>query len=191
MSSNFIQELVEARFFRYQENFQGKKASDLATTLFLLLLLLEVLRKYDPSYAQRYAKETFTYGSFDGIRSYATDVHNLIAVLSDSKNQFKVVQDRSIFVPEFALKRHFRDVMYSTREFALNRSFFIQLASDLGVTDSAAMTARRTINDYVKVGPQAFRDAAERINLRLNDLAINCDIHWHYKTQVRSQVLSQ
>lgn len=186
MSDNFIVQLTEARFFRYHDNFNGKKASDLATTLYLLLLLLESTRKYDPNYAKYYATQTFTYGNFDGIRSYATDVHNLIAILNDSSNQANIIKDKRVVVPEFAMKRYFRDLMWGTREFALNRSFFIQLSSDLGITDGNALTARRMLVDYVDVSPAEFYDASERVNRRLNDLAINCDLHWHYKTELRN-----
>jgi len=181
----FIQDLVEARFFRYQDNFDDKSISSLATTLFLLLLLLEVSRRYDPDYAQRYCKQTYTMGNFDGVRSYATDVHNLVAVLNNKHLRSKLDIDKNIHLPEFAIKRYFRDVMWGTREHNFNRSFFIQLSSDLGVTDPNARAARRNIIDYANLTPQEYYDTAERINRRLNELAINCDLHWNYKTEIR------
>lgn len=184
----FIRNLVEARFFRYQDNFDGKRISDIATTLYLLLLLVEISRRFCPEYAQRYCKQTFTMGNFDGIRSYATDVHNLIAVLNNKHLRDKLDIDRTVHLPEFAIKRYLRDVMWGTREHNLNRSFFIQLSSDLGVTDPNTRTARRNIIDYHSLTPQEYYDTAERISRKLNDLAINCDLHWYYKTEIRSKL---
>ena len=184
----FIQSLTEARFFRYQDNFDGKHVSSLATTLYLLLLLLEATRRYDKSYAQNYCKTTFLYGDFDGIRSYSTDIHNLIAVLNNKKYQNRIIHDRNIHIPEFALKRYFRDVMWDSRESPINRSFFIQLSGDLGVTDGNTKTVRRTLIDYGAYSQQEYWDATERINRRLNDLAINCDLHWHWKSNLRNHI---
>lgn len=184
----FIQSLIEARLYRYQDDFNSKKVSDLSNALYLMMLLLEVIRRYDKDYAQRYCKQTYTYGDFDGIRSYATDIHNVIAVLNNDKYQQKMLQDRRIYVPEFALKRYFRDVMWGSREHFFNRSFFIQLSSDLGVTDGNAKTARRNIIDYDQITQQEYWDTSERINRRLNDLAFNTDIQWYYKTEVRPKL---
>ena len=184
----FIQNLNEARFFRYQDNFDGKRVSNLASTLYYLMLLIEVLRRFDNEYAVRYCKQTFTFGDFDGVRSYATDVHNLIAVLNNDRYKNKLNQDKRVFVPEFALRRYFRDVMWGSREHSINRSFFIQLSSDLGVTDGSAKMARRNIIDYADTTEQQYWDTAERINRRLNDLAINCDIQWYYKTELRTKL---
>lgn len=188
MAADFINSLIEARFFRYQENFDGRKISELANTLFLLMLLLEVVRQFNPEYAQYYSKQTYTYGDFSGIRSYATDIHNLIAILQNEKLQSKIIKDKAIFVPEFAIKRYFRDVMWGTREYYLNRSFFMQLSQDLKINDSNTQTARRTIIDYTKSSKQEIVDAADRINRRLNDLAINCDLHWWYKNNLKSRI---
>ena len=81
-----------------------------------------------------------------------------------------------------------RDVMWGSREHSINRSFFIQLSSDLGVTDGSAKMARRNIIDYADTTEQQYWDTAERINRRLNDLAINCDIQWYYKTELRTKL---
>ena len=40
----FIQNLNEARFFRYQDNFDGKRVSNLASTLYYLMLMIEVFK---------------------------------------------------------------------------------------------------------------------------------------------------
>ena len=48
--------------------------------------------------------------------------------------------------------------------------------------------ARRNIIDYADLTEQQYWDTAERINRRLNDLAINCDIQWYYKTEVRTKI---
>ena len=182
---NFIQDLLESRVFRYEDNFDKKPISDIATTLFFLLLLIEVMRRFDADYAQRYCKQTFTMGDFDGIRSYATDVHNIIAVLNNKQLRSKLQDDRNVHLPEFAIKRYFRDMMLGQRDHNINRAFFIQLGSDLGITDSNAKAARRNIIDFSSLTQQQYFDTAERINRKLNDLAINCDLQWYYKSNVR------
>jgi hypothetical protein len=184
----FIQDLHEARLFRYQDSFDGKRISDMSTALYLMLLMIEVLRRYDDKYAVHYCQQTYTLGNFDGIRSYATDTHNLIAVLNNERYQKKMLQDKRIFVPEFALRRYFRDVMWGSREHFFNRSFFIQLSTDLAVSDSGVKTARRNIIDYSDVTQQVYWDTAERINRKLNDFAFNTDIQWYYKTEVRQHI---
>jgi hypothetical protein len=150
-----------------------------------MFLMLEVLRRYDAEYAIKYAKDTFTYGDFSAVRSYATDLHNLLAGLVQKMPEADVF----VTIPEFLIKRHFREVMYGQRTLQMTRQFYYQLEQDLGINNSSLKSVRRNIIDYTNLSPAEYLDSAERVHRLLLNLAPNTDIHWHYKSVVRDKLL--
>lgn len=187
--NNFIQSLIEARVFRYAEDFEGKKVSTIGECIFAMMLMLESMRRIDPEWAKRYARDTLLLGNFEGVRSYGTDLHNLIALLTNPASRKKLTGDKFVYVPEFALKRYFRDLMNGTRPRALDRQMFIQIENDLAVVNSNLNSARRSLVSYPEISSESFQDAVERVSRVLNNLAINTDLQFYYKNNVRYELL--
>lgn len=181
----FIQELVEARVFRYDQDFNRKSRSDIALTTYAMFLMLEILRRYDAEFATKYAKDTFTYGDFSAVRSYATDLHNLLAGLAQKMPEADVF----VSVPEFLIKRHLREIMYGQRTIQLTRQFYFQLEQDLGINNTAMKSVRRNIIDYTDLSAAEYLDSAERVHRLLLNLAPNADLHWRYKSTIRDKLL--
>lgn len=190
---SFLQSLVEARLFRYESDFSNKKVSYVAKVAYCLFLMCEVLRHYDSEFMKKYAQDTYFYGDFSGVRTYATDLHNVLAVLSNSDLRDKLGKDVSgITVPQFAINRYLRDLTAGVRggEKSLDRQFFYQLQSSFKVNDSDLSTIRRNLVDIDVVSKQEYRDSAERLNRILDNLAIYTDLQWEYKTVIRQKLLN-
>jgi len=188
----FIEELTEARLFRYESELKGKSVSELAKILFLNLLMLEILRIVDPYYVQKYSKDTFHYGSFKGIRSYATDLHNLIAALTDWEVRIRLSNDNGISVPMMALKRYFQELAIGNRgpvQQSQDRSLFYQLQSDLRVQEGVVSHVRRALTNLYDIEPNELMDMAERISRMLDSMGTFTDVHWHYKQSARHKVI--
>lgn len=191
-SSPFIQSLIEARLFRYEGDFSGKKVSQVGTIAYCLFLMCEVLRHYDSTFVKKYASDTYFYGDFSGVRTYATDLHNILAMLSNSGLRSKLKNDANVTVPQFAINRYLRDLAGGVRgtEKALDRQFFYELQSKLKISDSNLSTIRRNLVDVQYVSNQEYRDSAERLNRILDSIAIYTDLQWEYKTVVRQKLLN-
>jgi hypothetical protein len=181
----FIQSLTEARLYRYDQDFSSKSASDIALTVYAMFLMLEVMRRYDSDFAIKYAKDTFTYGDFSSVRSYATDLHNLLAGLDQKLPR----SDVFLTIPEFGIKRHLREIMYGQRTIQLTRQFYLQLEQDLAIQNSALKSVRRNIVDYINLSQAEYLDSAERLHRLLLSLAPYADLHWRYKSAVRDKLL--
>ena len=189
----FIRSLVEARIFRYEGDFSNKSVPSIAKALMLMMLMAQVFRLYNQNYIQKYAKDTFFYGDFEGVRSYATDLHNIIAALKNKDIRSQMSSDNGLSVPEFAIKRYFRDIMSGARtpEKSLDRQFFYGLQSDLKISDAAISMIRRILVDVERATSKEYLDAAERVNRMLDNLAIYTDIQWEYKTNVRQKLINK
>ena len=191
-SLSFVKSLTEARLFRYEDDFKNKSVPQMAKVLYLLMLLVEVLRHFDSQFVKNYSRQTYLYGSFRGIRSYATDLHNVIASLADWDVRKTMKGENGLTVPEFMLNRYFRDLTSGARagESSLDRQLFYKLQSDLKVSDGELSLIRRNLTYVQYIDKQEMFDMAERVNRILDSTAIYSDLQWHYKTSLRNKLLS-
>ena len=84
MAFEFIrEELAEARYIRNHRDTVGKSAGNLADGFFEHLLVLQQMRFENPAWAKKYAKDTLKFQSFTSVRTGATDLHNLTAIISN------------------------------------------------------------------------------------------------------------
>ena len=74
-------EMTEARLFKNPKQFVTQSGDDIAANVYAHLLGVQAMRYTDPGRASTYARNTLKYSGFDGVRSGATDLHNLIAGL--------------------------------------------------------------------------------------------------------------
>jgi hypothetical protein len=77
------EELTEARLLRTVHGVNNRTASELARMMYASLLALEILRYEDPDAAKRYAQQTVWLGSYDKLNPGATDLYNVMVILSN------------------------------------------------------------------------------------------------------------
>jgi hypothetical protein len=145
----FLQELVEARMYRNTTTLSGKTAAELANVAYLMFMMLEILRYEDNSFAKRYSVETMWYDNFSSMKSSASDLHNVLAILSnqgDYKDKIKV--DAGISVPNLQIRKYLRDIENDRKEKGWDRAFFKTLGEFLKITSSDLKQMRMYVADW-------------------------------------------
>lgn len=146
---NFLNELSEARLFRYEEGTNGKRAVELGRLLFMSLLALEALRYLNESAARAYANQTLMYNDFDKMRPSTTDMANLIAVLSNQEDyRERIDVDTKISPPVLQIRRYLRNLTQRLETHAYDRSMLINAESALGINQSDLRQIRRVVGDW-------------------------------------------
>lgn len=183
MDLEFIQELTEARMFRNRDTLGGKSAADLAKTVFLSLLALEIMRTLDPNYTKKYALDTISYENFKGMRNNATDLHNLLSVLNNQLDYASKIQpDAAIAIPALQIKRYLRDIENNRKDKALDRQFFYKLESFLKITDPEYKELRRSIVDWGMNSSVEKRNIIRSIKHDMNKTSLQLDLLQQFKT---------
>lgn len=172
------QELVEARLFRFPENLHGRDAQGLARLLFASLLTMEIMRYENTNRAVQYAQQSLTFNEFDHMRTGATDVANLIAVLSNqSRYEKEIAVNTKISAPVLQIRtflRTFVSVGYDQNEI---RRFFIRLDEMLGVAGGEMHQARRIISDWEDASRMEKHTAWATLNRVFNSHGTQLDIY--------------
>lgn len=146
---SFINELTEARLFKYPAQVENKEASALARTLYCGMLALEILRHEAAPAAYKYAMQSITYGDFNHMRSASTDLANLIAVLSNQKDfQGKIKTNTAISAPALQCRAWFRTFLYGGFDERRTRTFLIELEGNLSIQGSEFKQARRVVGNW-------------------------------------------
>jgi hypothetical protein len=149
MAFEFFQEMNEARLFKDADTLYNKSADEIAKITFLMFMMLEILRHEDQSFAKSYVAKTIWYEGFDAMRSSASDLHNLLAVLNhQEKYEGKIKQNKAISVPLLQIKRYLRNIENGRHEHAQDRSFFKSLEEYFKLTDSTVRQIRRVVGDW-------------------------------------------
>jgi hypothetical protein len=170
-------ELVEAKMFRAPHALTGLAARDLARILYMSLLSIELLRYDDESTAKNYAARTIQYGDFDHMRTSATDIGNLISVLSNQKDYEDLMRtDYDVSAPLTQTKTYLRGVWQSSFQHGRDRQFFMNLESALSVTDGTAYQVRRTVLDWNTASRNEKQSALSNIRRELLRYATRLDI---------------
>jgi hypothetical protein len=77
------EELAEARLLRTVHGVNHRTAAELARMMYASLLALEILRYEDEPAARRYAQQTVWLGGYDKLNPGATDLYNIMVILSN------------------------------------------------------------------------------------------------------------
>lgn len=158
----FLQELVEARLYRNTSTLTGKTAKELAKVTYLMFMMLEILRYEDKSFAKRYSVETMWYDNFSSMKSTASDLHNVLAVLSDQNSYaHKIKTDATIAVPILQIRKYLRDIENDRKDKGWDRAFFKTLSEFLKIADSDLRELRMYVADWDQTS------ATEKRKLRL------------------------
>lgn len=149
MNTLFLQEIIEARLFRYEDGLTNKTAGYLGQLLYMSLLGLEALRYLDERAAREYANQTLRYNDFDKMRPSATDMANLISVLSNQDNyRDRIDVDAGVAPPVLQLRRYLRNLSQRLETHAYDRAMLINAESSLKVNEQDLRQIRRTIGDW-------------------------------------------
>lgn len=145
----FFDELNEARLFRGRETLQGKSADDLAKVLYLMFMMVEILRHEDSSWLRDYISNTMGDEYFRSMRSSSSDLHNIIAVLSNQdKFSDKIKTNGKISPPLLTIKRYFREILNKIKYPSQDRAFFKSLEDYLKISESKYKNIRRIVGDW-------------------------------------------
>jgi hypothetical protein len=147
----FLLDLAEARYMRTDRDITTYKIDDydVAETFFQHLLILQQMRFENPSWAKQYATDTLRYQHFTGIKTGATDLHNLASILNNpTRYRDKIPNLGTVRFDHIALKRYLRDVILGKNDVQFVRSFFLKMQKTLAIRGSALKIARRVIADY-------------------------------------------
>jgi hypothetical protein len=83
------------------------------------------------------------------MRSSASDLHNLIAVLHNQDDfSEKIETDANISIPVLQLKRYLRDIENDRKDASLDRQFFMKLEQFLKISNSSYRQIRRNVADW-------------------------------------------
>jgi len=192
MAFEFLrEELTEARYIRRPNEVTGASGFDLSEDFYEHLLALQQMRYENPAWAQKYAKDTLRYMNFSQVRTGATDLHNLAAILSNpSKFNDKVTDLDNISFDEFKFKRYLRDIIGGKEHRAQDRQMFLAMQKNLGIRNSFLRNARRVIGDYnLSTDSERKQVSSRLVNVFRRDGQFRSDMFKSYATTVSNKGL--
>ena len=127
----------------------GRSGDNIAQGFFEHLLVLQQMRFENPTWAKKYAKQTLKFQGFTNVRTGATDLHNLAAIIANPSLFSAKVPDLGNFqFDELRFKRYLRNIIAGRYEPSMDRAFFLKMQKNLGIGGSMLKTARRVMADY-------------------------------------------
>ena len=189
---SFLQDIFESRMTKDDGNSQKLTYSDCCERLYLMLLVLETLRRY-PSYAPKvkdYAKKTAGFELYKFYRIMGTDLYNFIYFIVGSDSAQEKLKDpvsaialkKKTKLPILDLNRYIRDLAQG-KEPTLPTSLFIKLETVLRITNKDYKEIRRELGNWNKITRQDKRVVATRLifavraKLRSSDIITDFE-HW-------------
>jgi len=189
---SFIQDIFESRMTKDDGNAEKLTYSDCCERLYLMLLVLETLRRY-PSYAGKvkdYAKKTAGFELYKFYRIMGTDLYNFIYFLVGSDSAQEKLKDpvsaialkKKTKLPILDLNRYIRDLS-NGKEPTLPTALFLKLEAVLRITNKDYKEIRRELGDWEHITRQDKRAVATRLifavraKLRSSDIITDFE-HW-------------
>lgn len=170
-------EMTEARLFKSPSQFVSQSGEDIAANVYAHMLSLQAMKYTDPGKARKYAGQTLKFSGFDGVRSGATDLHNLIAGL-EKKGGYSI--------PTAQIKRYLRNTQNGVFDTQLDRRTLLAVERSLKVRSSNLKSMRRIISDWPRALPNERRAGATRLGFMLNHYAKGSDLAVPYNRSVRN-----
>lgn len=192
MAFEFLrEELTEARYIRRPSEVTGSSGFDLSEDFYEHLLALQQMRYENPAWAQKYAKDTLRYMNFSQVRTGATDLHNLAAILGNpDKFKDKVTDLDNISFDEFKFKRYLRDIIGGKEHRAQDRQMFLAMQKNLGIRNSFLRNARRVIGDYnLSTDSERKQVSSRLVNVFRRDGQFRSDMFKPYAVTVKNNNL--
>ena len=154
-------------------------------------LMHDAIQNLSPQAAAAYAKKTMQYQNFSNVRTGATDLHNLGAILANqSKFADKLTSTGNVSLDELKFKRYLRDVASGKVNKAQDRQLFMSMQRNLQIRNSLLKNARRVAQDYGSATNQERKAVAQRmVNTTRQDQKYRSDIFRPYAATTVSQGL--
>ena len=164
MSYDFLQEITEARLFKYEKSFKDADINEVAEILYITVLALQIVKFEDPYYAQKYAKQTLGYGLFGGIKSSSTDLHNLISVVYNPDKYTSVTQHKdNPNLPETQLRSFLKYIAAGNYNENFDMRFLKNLENFLNITNGSMRNIRRIAQQWKRANNSEKTSAANRL----------------------------
>jgi hypothetical protein len=180
----FINEIAESRMFRNADGLKNKSAEEIAKIAFLTVMMLEVLRTIDSTVAKNYAQKTLPFQNFQGMRTSATDLHNLLVALANQDEyEGKIKANHNINVPGLQFKRYLRDVDNGYKNIPMDRNFFLELERFFKLSDSNLKTIRRHVMDWHRTSDSEKIVVVRNIKQMANSLSQQNDLYQTFRTK--------
>jgi hypothetical protein len=158
----FINNIIEARALRTPSALGKMSPDEIATNVFLHILVLQAI-KFNGN-AEKYAKKTFQYQNFTGIKAASTDLHNWISViLNPNKYSDSVGSMGNITINEQLMKRYLRDMSKGKIDIHFDRRFLLQLEKSLKIKVGGYKAIRRIVAEWANASEQERKLAMTRL----------------------------
>lgn len=190
MTFDFLkEELTEARYIRTPNQAIGRSGDNIAEGFFEHLLVLQQMRFENPTWARQYAKDTLKFMNFSNVRTGATDLHNLAAIVSNPSKFSGKVDGLPGRFDELAFKRYLRNIVSNNYNPAQDRIFLTQMQKNLEIKGGLLARARRVIADYGKATPgERSGVSARMVNTFRQDGRFKSDLFKPYAAAVKSHL---
>jgi hypothetical protein len=151
----FLAELHEARMTRDSNNQKVLTYTDCCERLYLIMLSLELLRRY-PQFAplaHGYAKKTTDRDSYKHFRMYATDLYNFAHFVTGDEDTLSKLKDptgamavrKRTTLPTMAFNRYLMGLASGRASTMNDQQVFINIESALHITNQDYKDVRRNI----------------------------------------------
>jgi len=169
---DFLKELAEARMTRSTSRTERLTYRDCCERAYLVLLILELLRKY-PRFspvARQYAKDTVKYTGFDYFRMSSTDLYNFLYFIVGDDEALSKLRDpidakkvrEKTHLPTMAVNRYLTKISHgSTPENVA--SLFIKLESVLYINNASYKSIRRTVINLERTSDGDIKKAVTKL----------------------------
>jgi hypothetical protein len=182
---SFLKDIHEARLTKDNGSSQKLTYSDCGERLYLTLLALEMMRRYNDSavFVKSYASKTRGFELYKFYRIMGTDLYNLIYFLVGDDSAQKKLKDpvaaiklkKETRLPILDLNRYINQIATGT-EPNLVSSLLMKLEGALKIANTDYKDIRRKLADWDKITRQDKRVAATRLIYAVRAKLRNSDI---------------
>lgn len=181
----FLQELVEARLFTDANTVKGKSVEDLASIVYLMIMMLEIIRHTNHSFAADYANKTLAYNTYENMHYAGTDLGNLLAVLNN-QDTFKgqVKPAKGVAIPLFQINRYLQACKGSSFNHNEDATFFYRLEDYLKLYSSGTFRQlRRDIGDWARLTYAEKTRIVMLLRREFDSRASSCDLYLWFRSE--------
>jgi hypothetical protein len=184
-------ELAEAKYMRSPRDTVGRSEDSIAQGFFEHLMVLQQMRFENPAFAKKYAKDTLRFMSFKNVRTGATDLHNMAAILNNpSKFSDKLGGMGNVTFDELSFKRYLRNVATDKYVPSQDRAYFLKTQKNMGIKNSLLKKARRIMGDYGATNPNERTSVSMRLtNSFRQDGKFRSDLFKPYTATIKQKKL--
>jgi len=185
----FLQELVEARLFTDANTLKGKSVEDIASIVYLMIMMLEISRHSYHSFASDYANKTMAYNTYENMHYSGTDLGNLLAVLNN-QDTFKgyIKAASGISIPLFQINRYLQACKGTSFNHNDDATFFWRLEDYLKLYSKGNFRIlRRDVGDWKRLSFAERSRVVLILRQEFDKRASSCDIYLWWKGSFKLQ----